>query len=416
MVAAQSVDADGDGGEHRCDVVIVGGGLAGLTLGCALGTAGVPTVCIDRDPPQIQAKDSYDIRTTAISFGSKRVLNGVGIWPLVDAAAQPILDIRVADKGAALFVHYDHRDIGDEPLGWIVENAVLRRAALRRAGTLPALTHLAPVTVAEVVAGANAMTVRLADGRRILSRLVVGADGRNSMVRHHADIPVLHWGYGQSAIVCTVGHDRPHRGLAIEHFLPTGPFAVLPMTGDRSSIVWSEQVDDVPVYLSMDDDAFSAELQRRAGNHLGALRVLGPRGAFPLSIQLATRAIGQRIALVGEAAHAIHPVAGQGLNMGLRDVAALAEILTDQHRLGLDLGDADQLAHFQRWRRFDNLLLSTVCDGLVRLFSNDVAPIRLVRNLGLGMVNRLPPAKRFFMRHAMGLVGDLPRLIRGDAL
>jgi len=253
------------------------------------------------------------------------------------------------------------------------------------------------------------------------AHLVVAAEGRGSPLRAAAGIPVTAWDYPQSGIVCTVAHTEPHGGVAHEHFLPAGPFALLPMTdaadgSPRSSLVWTERRRLVPAMLALDDEAFGAELQRRFGPSLGTLRPAGRRWSYPLSLMHAERYIAHRLALVGDAAHVIHPIAGQGLNLGLRDVAALAETVVEARRLGLDLGDATVLARYQQWRRFDNTVLMIATDGLNRLFSNDLAPLRLARDVGLAAVNRLPPLKRLFMRHAMGLVGDLPRLIRGEAL
>lgn len=400
----------------KSDVVVVGGGLAGLSLTAALGTAGVSVVCIDRDEPQVQVGDDYDIRTTAIAYGSKQILSSAGVWSFLENEAGPILEIRVADQRSANFVHYDHGDVGDQPLGWIIDNVVIRRALFQRITELGAVTHLAPATVTRIERTAAGVTANLADGRRVQARLVVGADGRQSMVRRAAGIGTIFRPYGQSAIVCTIGHERPHRGVAIEHFFAGGPFAVLPMTDNRASIVWSEQSGLVDRYLGLPDAAFREELRRRLGDHLGDFKVIGGRAAYPLSVLLAHRQTDDRLALVGEAAHAIHPVAGQGLNMGLRDVAALAEVVTDQFRLGLDVGSADTLARYERWRRFDNLLLTVVCDGLVNLFSTDLIPLKAARQAGLGIVDQIPPLKQFFMRHAMGVVGHLPRMVRGETL
>jgi len=401
----------------QTEVVIVGGGLAGLSMACALGSAGVPTVCIDRDSPAAQEAAEFDLRTTAIAFGSRQVLAGAGLWAAMVDEAGPILQIRVADNHAPLFVHYDHREVGDQPLGWILENGVIRRALARRLTELPSVRHLAPAPVAAVGRDATGATVTLEDGCVIRGRLVIGADGRRSLVRQTAGIPLLvNWRYGQSAIICNIAHEYPHTGLALEHFLPGGPFAVLPMTGNRCSIVWSEQERLVPMYLGLPPAEFAAELQRRLGDWLGEIRVITQRAAYPLNFQLSERLIDRRVALISEAAHGIHPVAGQGLNLGLRDVAALAEVIVDRYRLGLDVGDPAGLERYQRWRRFDNLLLSVVCDQLVWLFSNAVPPVRLARDLGLGLVGRLPPARRFLMRHAMGVVGELPRMVRGEAL
>ncbi|MEI9988137.1 MAG: FAD-dependent monooxygenase [Aliidongia sp.] len=260
------------------------------------------------------------------------------------------------------------------------------------------------------------MTVELADGRTIRARLLVAADGKTSRLRQEAGIRIFGTEYKQHAISGTVTHEQPHHGVAVEHFLAAGPFAILPMTGNRSSIVWTERAALAPALLKLPEAEFNRELTRRFGDFLGAVEWAGPRWSYPLNILYAERITDRRLALVGDAGHVIHPIAGQGLNLGIRDVAALAELVVDAYRLGLDPGAADVLERYQRWRRVDTLALSAVTDGLNRLFSNDIAPVKLARDLGLAMVDRVPPLKRLFMRHAMGLVGTLPRLVRGEAL
>lgn len=408
-------------GTLATEVLIVGGGMAGLTLAAALGTAGVPVICVDRDPQDLHLRDGFDGRTTAIAYGSRQAMAGAGIWRHLAEDAEAIRDIRVADSNSPLFLHYDHRELegthlGGCPFGYIVENRLIRRALFRRLGELSRVTHLAPASVVDLDRSQSGVRARLSDGRTVAARLVVGADGRGSPCRRWAGIGVMQWDYPQTAIVCTIAHELPHDGIAVEHFLPAGPFAVLPMTENRSSIVWTERALSAADYLALDDDAFTEELQRRIGGYLGAIRPIGPRFSYPLSVMHADRYVDRRLALVGEAAHAIHPIAGQGLNMGLRDVAALAEVIVDTYRLGLDVGSPDCLDRYQRWRRFDNLLLVGVTDTLNRLFSNDIPPLRLARDVGLAVVNRVPPMKRFFMRHAMGMVGTLPRLVRGEPL
>jgi 2-octaprenyl-6-methoxyphenol hydroxylase len=325
----------------------------------------------------------------------------------------------------------------EEPLGHIVENLAIRRALQARAAKMANLTLLAPVRLASVDRGPAAVSAVLDDGRQIRAQLIVGAEGKASPLREMAGIRVTRWDYPQAAIVCTVAHEAPHEGVAHEHFLPAGPFALLPMTpgdeggdgggdgtgaGDasggrhRSSLVWTERRALAPAMMALSDADFAAELQRRFGDGLGRLRQAGGRWSYPLGLMLAEDCVAARLALVGDAAHVIHPIAGQGLNLGLRDVAALAETLVDARRLGLDLGSTEVLARYQGWRRVDGALLAVATDGLNRLFSNDFGPLRLVRDLGLAAVDRTPPLKRFFMRQAMGLVGDLPRLVRGEAL
>ena len=398
------------------DVVIVGGGLAGLTLAAALATAGVPVICLDRDTPPTQMEEDFDGRTTALAFCSKQVLDGAGVWKHMADDAEAILDIRVVDQDSPLFLHYDHQDVGIGPFGWIADNIVIRRALFARVAELPGLRHIVPASVTRIDRDVRGARVTLADGRVVKARLVIGADGKNSFCRKSAGIGVVTWKYNQSAMICNIAHDQPHGGVAVEKFLPGGPFAILPLTDNRSSIVWSEQKSRVPMYMGLSDEAFTAEIQRRVGTWLGPVRVVTKRSAWPLSVLHAERYAAQRLALVGEAAHAMHPIAGQGLNMGLRDVAALAEVIVDAHRLGLDVGGPEPLARYERWRRFDNLTLITVTDLLTRLFSNDFGLLKLARDIGMAAVNRMPPLKKFFMRHAMGMVGELPRMIRGEPL
>jgi 2-octaprenyl-6-methoxyphenol hydroxylase len=397
----------------RVELGIVGGGLNGLTLAIACAAAGIEVAVVDRENPARMRSASFDGRASAIAFGSKRVLEGIGVWPLVADRAEPILEIRVADDSSPLFLHYDHREIGSDPLGWIVENRDLRQALYRRAGQLPGLRLIAPMRVEGAEREPAVATLRLADGTQLDAQLIAAADGKDSPLRAGAGIRAIAWSYPQTGLVATVRHERPHRGIAVEHFLPAGPFAILPMTGDRSSIVWTERAALAPHLLALDDASFHRELASRFGDFLGAIEVEGPRWSYPLAFLHAERYVAPRLALVGEAAHVIHPIAGQGLNLGIRDVAALAECLVDAHRLGLDLGDPAPLARYQSWRRLDTLMLSAVTDGLNRLFSNRVAPVKLARDLGLAAVGKAPPVKRLFMRHAMGILGDQPRLVRG---
>ncbi|UCH74947.1 MAG: UbiH/UbiF/VisC/COQ6 family ubiquinone biosynthesis hydroxylase [Rhodospirillales bacterium] len=403
------------------EVLILGGGMVGMTLANALAGAGVATLVVDSAPSDSLLEAGYDGRASAIAHGSAQVFRGIGLWPLVESEAGPIVDIRVADGTVAagpstLFLHYDHRAVGDQPFGYMIENRVIRRALFEQAATLPPLRRIAPARVASLTREPGGTAARLEDGRQIRCRLVVGAEGRASPSRSEAGIAVTRLPYDQTAIVCTVRHERDHRGVAVEYFLPSGPFAMLPLTGRRMNIVWTERPALAERYLALDDAAFLDELGRRFGAWLGALALVGPRFSYPLALQHAARYTDRRLALVGDAAHAIHPIAGQGLNLGLRDVAALAQAIIDARRLGLDIGGADVLGRYERWRRFDSVLLAAVTDGLNRLFSNDIPPLRLARDLGLATVDRIPPLKRFFMRHAMGVVGDLPRLVRGEAL
>ncbi len=398
------------------EFVIVGGGLVGLSLGIATAEAGLDTLVVDREDPAVTLAESFDGRASAIAYGSQQILSGLGLWPKLAADAAPILEIRVADDSAPLFLHYDHREVGDHPLGWVVENTQLRRALLARVKELRHLTHAAPQSVVGVERTRAGALVRLAGGHAIRARLVAAADGKSSPLRKDAGIRTIEWSYPQIGIVTTVKHEQPHRGVAVEHFMPAGPFAILPLTGNRSSLVWTERAALAPRILAMGAADFADELRRRFGDFLGAVEPVGPRWSYPLMFLHAENYAAERLALVGDAAHVIHPIAGQGLNLGLRDVAALAEVLVDARRLGLDIGDADVLHRYERWRRIDNWMLAAVTDGLNRLFSNAIPPVKLARDLGLAAVNQAPPLKRLFMRHAMGVVGDQPRLVRGEPL
>lgn len=399
------------------ELLIAGGGLNGLLLGIACAGVGLGCAVIDRQDPAAMLDHGFDGRSSAIAYGSQQVLQALGVWPAIARDAEPILEIRVADDNAPLFLHYDRRELGTEtPLGWIVENRVLRHALIEHARALPSLVLLAPLEVGAVAASPGAASAALSDGRQMTVRLAAAADGAGSALRRAAGIRTLDWRYPQTAIVTTVRHERPHAGIAVEHFLPAGPFAILPMTGNRSSIVWTESRDRAPELLALPKDRFAAELQRRFGDFLGAVALAGPVWSYPLSFLHAERYTAPRLALVGEAAHAIHPIAGQGLNLSLRDVASLAELMVDARRLGLDVGAADLLARYEGWRRFDAVTLAAVTDGLTRLFSNDLKSVGLVRDLGLAAVNRMPRLKKALMRHAMGAGGNLPRLSRGERL
>lgn len=395
------------------DVLVVGGGLVGLSLGIGLAQGGLDVVVVDREAPASQTLPAFDGRVSAIAHASRQALQALGIWRHLEAA-EPILDIRVTDGTSPLFVHYDHRAVGAEPFGHMVENRHLRLALQATVNRTSGLRLLAPAAVAALDRPPAAVEARLADGRLVRAALVVGAEGRNSPTRDAAGIRTTTWSYGQAGIVCTVRHEKPHQGVAQERFLPAGPFAILPMTANRSSLVWTEREDLAPALLALPETDFLAELGRRFGDYLGRLEVEGPRWSYPLSFLHAERYVDHRLALAGDAAHGIHPISGQGLNLGLRDVATLVETLVGQARLGLDIGDPLALEAYERWRRVDTFVLGAITDGLNRLFSNDIAPIRLVRDLGLGIVEQLPPLKRVFMRHARGDMGDLPGLLRGE--
>jgi len=399
---------------RQADLLVVGGGMIGQTLGLAAARAGLETVVVDRLDPRTVLADAFDGRVSSIAWGSHRMFRALDVWPALEEEAEPILDIRVSDRGSPFFLHFDHAEVGENPFGFMVENRHLRRALAAAAAATPGLAVLAPRTVVRLQRDGAAAVAELDDGSRILAPLAAAADGRNSRLRREAGIRALAWTYGQTAIVSVVAHERAHEGVALEHFLPAGPFALLPMRGRRSALVWTERAALAPAMLALDDEAFSAEVEARIGDHLGRIRVAGPRWSHPLGLENAERYTDRRLALVGDAAHAMHPIAGQGLNLGLRDVACLVEVAADALRLGLDPGAPDALRRYQEWRGFDALAMLVMTDGLNRLFSTGFAPVRLARQAGLGLVNALGPAKRFFERRASASTGDLPKLILGE--
>jgi 2-octaprenyl-6-methoxyphenol hydroxylase len=406
-------------GAKRFDVAVVGGGIAGTTMAAILGGAGLEVALIERQAPSTLATLAHDGRTTAITFGSRRILEAAGLWKKLAPHACPIEDIRVADGHSPLFLHFDSREVGDQALGSIVENRLIRQALYDRVKTLKTVTRIAPANVTALDAGGPMARLTLDDGREIAADLIVGADGRESFIRAASGIETIGWKYNQAAIVTIMGHELPHDNIAVENFLPPGPFASLPMVDapdgtHRSSIVWTDSTDAVPDYVKFGKAEFDAELQLRVGEWLGKVWDIGPRFTFPLQLRHAKRYIGPRVALIADAAHVIHPIAGQGLNLGMRDIGCLAELLVDQRRAGLDLGSSILLERYERARRMDNIAFSATTDILDRLFSNDIGPIKLARRVGLGAVNQIPPLRHFFMRRAMGAAGALSRPGRGE--
>ena len=401
---------------QRTDVVIAGAAMSGLATAAALVSAGLDVILVDRADPRDDAVAGTDIRTTAISLSSRRMLEVLGAWEGVAETAEPILDIRISDGDSRAHMHYDHAEVGDQPMGHIVENARLKRALLKVIANGPGQADFRVTTVTALTVDAREAQVTLEDGSVLAAPLAVAADGRNSTLRALAHIRVHTLPYRQSSVVETIAHEKPHDNVAHERFLPGGPLALLPLRGKRSALVWTERTAAAEHIHGLDDRLFGAALQERFGNALGKLTPLGPRRIYPLSLSVAEAYIADRVALVGDAAHAIHPIAGQGFNLGLRDVASLAEVVADAARLGMDPGARLVLEDYQGRRRFDSMTLIGATDGLNRLFSNDVGAIRVLRDLGLGLSRRIGPLKRAAVRHAMGTLGSLPRLLRGEPL
>jgi 2-octaprenyl-6-methoxyphenol hydroxylase len=406
---------------QRTDALIGGAGFAGLALAIALRQGLGPSFSVTVADPALTGA-AKDGRASAIVAAARRLFETIGVWQKVEA--QPILDMvvtdsRLSDVVRPVFLTFEG-DVGPgEPFAHMIENAALLAGLVEKAKDEGVTLRTA--AVADFAFTNDRVSVRLSDGDTLAARLLIAADGARSAIRERAGIASHGFSYGQSAIVATVAHERDHRGRAEEHFLPAGPFAILPLkrdpsVGHRSSIVWTEQAHEAARIVALPDAEFHAELERRFGLHLGEIRVVGPRRVHPLGLSVARTFIADRLALVGDAAHVIHPIAGQGLNMGLKDVAALAEVIVDAARLGLDPGSLAVLERYQRWRRFDTVAMGVATDGLNRLFSNHSDVLRLVRDVGLGVVDRLPALKHLFIREAAGLVGEVPKLLRGQAL
>jgi len=402
----------------KTDILIAGGGFAGLALAIALrqGSEGGLSVAL-ADPALDRA--SGDPRASAIAAAARRLFETIGVWDAIAADAQPILDMVITDSKVdnamrPTFLTFDGEIAPGEPFAHMIENGPMIAALLDRARAEG--VDLRPFAIRQFAYDPGRVTATLSDGTALPARLLVAADGARSVIREQAGIASVGWDYDQAGIVTTIAHERDHNGRAEEHFLPPGPFAILPLKGKRSSIVWTEGRDEAARLVALPDAEFLAELEQRFGLHLGDLAIAGPRRAFPLGLHVARSFIAERIALVGDAAHVIHPIAGQGLNMGLRDIAALAEAVIDSARLGIDVGAASVLERYQRWRRFDTMAMGVATDGLNRLFSNNSDVLRLFRDVGLGIVDRMPNLKDFFIREAAGLTGDVPKLLKGEAL
>lgn len=403
------------------DVIVCGGGMVGLTLGLALAKGGLRVTVVDATPPVQSLMPEFDGRVSALAYANVRMLQVLGVWRHLAPHAQPIREILVSDgalgRPASPFsLHFDAQDLGADSLGHIAENRHIRGALHAACAEEKALEWIAPAQVVALTAESAHIRARLSDGREHAALLAVAADGRDSKLRQAMGIGVIGWSYPQTGIVATVHHEMPHQGVAYEHFLPSGPFAILPMMGNRSSLVWTEERSKAAQMLELASEDFDAEISARFGPHLGKTGIVGARWSYPLNFHLARDYVRTRFALAGDCAHGIHPIAGQGLNLGLKDVAALAETLLEAARLGRDIGALDVLKRYERWRRFDSFTLAASTDALNHLFSNDIAPLRQLRDLGLGIADAIGPLRRFFMRHAGGDIGKLPRLLKGEVV
>lgn len=427
--------APGDGASASAapaayDLVVSGASFTGLVLALGLTQALGPDIriaLVDRavrqpDPAQLHSVKP-DSRCSSLSASSKSVLDVLGVWHAVAPEAQPVTRIEITDSGLdagirPVLLTYDNVLESGAPASWILPNAVLDGALLAQVAHHPNIVVLSGREIASFSADDGGIAVRLSDGTELAASLLVAADGRRSVVREMAGLKTVGWGYGQSGIVVTVAHEKPHDGVAVQHFLPAGPFAILPLPPrdgrNRSCITWSEATDEARRIMALDDAGFLAELDRRFGGRLGAVALAGPRAAWPLDVHLARRTVAKRVALAGDAAHGVHPIAGQGLNLAMRDCAALIEVLAETARVGLDIGSAQALERYERWRRFDSLSSTAAFDGLNRLFSNDWTLVRAARDVGLGLVDRLPGVKSWLVREAAGLTGDVPKMLRGE--
>ena len=392
---------------QKDQVIIVGGGFVGLSQAIALAEKGIAVKVIDHETQENILKAESDGRTCAIAWKSYKFLEKIGAWQYIAPHAQPILDIRVSEFGSRLFLHFDHSDIGSDPFGFIVENHHTREGLYKRAAELPNLEIIAPARVSELKTE-NGELLYTKDNTvyRLPFTVLIAADGKNSQIRKMLGIADTRHDYNQTAIVCTIKHSKPHGGLAHEHFIPIGPFAVLPMQGNFSSLVWCEPPELAAIYMKMSEADFTAEIAKRI-NYLGDIKLASGKFGYPLELVQAAQYTKGSVVLVGDAAHGIHPIAGQGVNLGFRDVELLTDIITERALMGLPINSEAAFSQYEKLRKIDNKLMIVATHGLTKLFSNNILPIKLARTLGLGMVQQIPPLKKLFMKYAAGqkLVG-----------
>ncbi len=399
------------------DILIAGGGLNGPALALALAQVGFEVTVVDARPAPERAGSNFDGRGYALALASKRLLAAIGVWDKVAEQSEPMRDIKVSDGRAGegpapFFLHFDHTEIEEGPMGFMLEDRFLYRAFLEAMDAEPRITLISGTSVTDQAVDTSGVTATFSDGRTHRARLLVGCDGRQTGVGKRAGIKRTGWGYGQTALVCAIKHELPHNGVAHQFFMPPGPLAILPLPGNMCSIVWSETDENAAAIHALSDEDYMAVLRPRFGDFLGEIELTGNRFTYPLSLSVANEFIAERVALVGDAAHGMHPIAGQGLNAGLRDVAALAQILTEAQQRGEDFASELVLARYQEWRRFDTATLVAATDLTNKLFSNDNPLLRAARDVGMGLVGAMPGLRRTFMREAAGLNGELPKLMR----
>lgn len=404
---------------YDSDILIVGGGLNGPVLALALARSGLTSTVIDAQPAEVLAADGFDGRSYALALSSVRLLRRLGLWDALESNAQPMLEIKVSDGRAGegplspFHLHFDHAEIEEGPMGHMVQDRHLRRAVLTAIDADARITRLNGDSVVSQDSSVQGVTVTLASGKMLTGRILIGADGRRSGTAERAGITRTGWDYGQTALVCAIEHTLPHHGIAHQFFMPPGPLAILPLTGNRSSIVWSETHANAAAFNALSDADYLTMLRPRFGDFLGEIKLAGARYTYPLNLTLANSFIAPRLALVGDAAHGVHPIAGQGLNAGLRDIAALAHVLSDAKKRGEDIAALPVLERYQQWRRFDTATLAVATDLTNKIFASDNPLLRLGRDIGMGIVNAVPGLRRGFIREAAGLTGELPELMRG---
>ena len=406
---------------YDTEILIVGGGLIGSAMAIALSSIGFDITVVDRQSNQLKKSDIFDGRAYALSHASVRMLKALGLWDSIQKNTQPILDIKVSDgrvgEGASdWFLHFDHQELEEGPMGHLIEDRYIREAFKASTSTSKQIKYIYGAEVVSKTVDETGVNLNLLDGHVLRSRLLIGCDGRNSKIAKWSDISHFGWDYNQTALVCALSHEKPHLGVAHQFFTPSGPLAILPLPDNKSSIVWTETKDQANLINTLDDKAYLAAISPVIGDLLGRISLVGDRFSYPLGLSIADKFVINRTVLVGDSAHGIHPLAGQGLNLGLKDIAALTEVLALAKRRGENFASKDVLERYQKWRRFDTSAMALATDSINKLFSNDNSILRSIRDIGLGGVNSTPQLRRSFMRHAAGLSGDLPKLLQGQVI